>query len=162
MTRLLVLVAPLLLVAFSARAADEPKGEKVAYTVHTGHFEKNTSPLKGEVSFAAFTDKESFDKVFGTVPPLMKGKKNNPVAPTAFDKSLAAVVITRGKSITTYAVEKVTLDKDGALYVQYKATAGPPGSANFASPLIVTVPKDGVKKVVFLSGGKTVGTAEVK
>ena len=48
-----------------------PAGTKVEATTYTGHFEKNTSGLKGETSVLAFADAESFGTVFGTVPPLI-------------------------------------------------------------------------------------------
>jgi hypothetical protein len=90
------------------------------------------------------------------------GKKPNVVGKNAFEKNLVVATITRGNAITKYEVEKVLLDKDGLLSVLYKATAEPPGTARFASPLIITVPKDKVKKVAFIENGKTVGTAEPK
>ena len=129
-------------------------------TVHSGHFEKNNAGLKGEQSFLLLTDREAFDKIFGAG--FVMGKKPNVVPKGAFDKSVVVATIKRGNAITTYDVEKVTLDKDGTLYVQYKATAGPAGTATFASPLIVTAPKDKVKKIAFIENGKTVGTAEAK
>ena len=92
----------------------------------------------------------------------MGGKKVTAVPADAFDKQFAAVVIKRGPAVTTYRVEAVTLDKDGTLYVQYKADAGPAGTATFASPLIVTAPKEGAKRVAFVENGKAAGSAEVK
>jgi hypothetical protein len=160
MTRFALLTAVFSLLALSARAADEPKGDKVEYTLHGGHFEKNTVGLKGDQSFLLLTTREAFDKVFGTG--FVMGKKPNVVPKDAFDKSVVVATIKRGNAVTTYEVEKVTLDKDGTLYVQYKATTGPAGTATFASPLVVTAPKDKVKKVAFIENGKTVGTAEAK
>lgn len=154
------LVASLALFALPARGADEAKGEKVNYDLHTGHFEKNNAGLKGDQSFLALGTFEAFDKVFGAG--FVMGKKPNVVQKGTFEKNLVVATITRGNAITTYTVEKVTLDKDGTLYVQYKATAGPAGTATFASPLIVSVPKDKVKKVAFIENGKTAGTAELK
>jgi hypothetical protein len=160
MTRLAIFTVSLALLTFSARA-DEAKGEKTGYTVADGYFEKNNSGLKGDTSFLTFTDKAGFDKVFAARPPLMGGKKPMLLPKDVFDKHVVAAVITRGNSITTYKVEKVTLDS-GTLYVQYKATPGPASSAKFASPLIISVPKEKVKKVVFIDNGKTVGSAGVK
>ncbi|HEY1190171.1 MAG TPA: hypothetical protein VGE74_21170, partial [Gemmata sp.] len=106
--------------------------------------------------------KDGFDKVFAARPPLMGGKKAKVLPAGAFDKHFVAAVVKRGNAITTYAVKTVTLDKDGTVYVQYEATAGPAGTATFASPLVVSVPKAGAKKVTFVENGKTVGTVEVK
>jgi hypothetical protein len=163
MIRLALLAVPLALLARPAHAdeAKEAKGEKVEYTVYSSYFEKNNSGLKGEASFLALTDKDAFDKVFAARPPLMGGKKSVLLAKDVFDKQFVAAVVKRGNAITTYAVEKVTLDGD-TLYVQYKATAGAAGTATFASPLIVTAPKDKVKKIAFIENGKAAGTADVK
>jgi hypothetical protein len=158
MIRFALLVSGFALVVLSARGADEPKGTKVEFTVHGGQFEKNNAGLKGDQSFLLITNRTAFDKVFGAG--FVMGKKPNIVPKNAFDTKVVVATIKRGKSITTYDVEKVTLDKDGTLYVQYKATAGPPGTATFASPLIISVPKDKVKRAVFIENGKTVGTAK--
>jgi hypothetical protein len=160
MTRFALLAASLVLFAGSARAADEAKGEKVEFVLHGGHFEKNNAGLKGDQSFLLFTTREGFDKIFGAG--FVMGKKPNVVPKDAFDKNVVVATIKRGNSLTTYEVEKVTLDTDGTLYVQYKSTAGAAGTATFASPLIISVPKDKVKKVAFIENGKTVGTAEAK
>ena len=160
MTRIaLFVIVPLALLA-PAGGADEPKGDKVEYTLHGGHFEKNTAGLKGDQSFLLLTNREAFDKIFGAG--FVMGKKPNVVPKDAFEKNVVVATIKRGNAITTYEVEKVTLDKDGTLYVQYKATTGPAGTAMFATPLIISAPKDKVKKVTFIENGKTAGTAEAK
>jgi hypothetical protein len=162
MTRFALLALSLFALALTARGADEAKGEKVKYTVYDGYFEKNTSGLKGDATYTALTSKEGFEKVFAARPPLMKGKMAVLLPADAFDKQFVAAVVKRGPAITTYTVEAVTLDQDGTLYVQYKAEAGPAGTATFASPLIVSAPKEGAKKVVFIENGKAVGSAAIK
>jgi hypothetical protein len=161
MIRLALLAAALAPFAATATAtaADEAKGEKVEYTVHDGQFAKNDSGLKGDQSFLLLTTRAGFDKVFGAG--FTMGKKPNVVPKDAFEKKVVAATIKRG-ALTTYAVEKVTLDKDGTLYVQYKATTAPADTATYASPLVVSVPKDGVKKVAFIENGKTAATADGK
>jgi hypothetical protein len=140
---------------------DEAKGEKVEYTVYPDYFEKNDAGLKGDRSFLAFTTKEAFEKVFALRPPLMGGKKSVPLPDNTFGKKLVAAVVTRGPAVTTYTVEKVTSDGE-TIYVQYKAEAGKPGSATFASPLVVAADRGKAAKVVFIENGRTAGTAEVK
>ena len=161
MIRLALLAIPLACLSLSARAADEPKGEKIEYTTYPDYFEKNNSGLKGDVSFVAFTDKDAFAKVFSLRPPLMGGKKSVPLPEKVFEKQVVFSVIKRGNAITTYTVEKVTADGD-TIYVQYKSTAGAAGTATFASPLVVAADKGKAKQVVFIENGKNVGTAEVK
>jgi hypothetical protein len=58
------------------------------------------------------------------------------------------------------AVASVTL-QDGVLTVKYTAKQDPPGSATYSSPLILSVPKDGVKTVVFEENGANVGQKAV-
>ncbi len=140
-------------------SADEPKGAKVEFLVHSGHFEKNNAGLKDNPSFLALTSAEAFDKVFGVA--FTMGKKPNVVPKGAFEKSLVVATVKRGNFITKYEVEGATL-ADGTLTVKYKTTDEAGGTATFASPLIVSVPKAGVKKVEFVENGKKAGTAEVK
>jgi hypothetical protein len=160
MLRLAPLAVALVLLAGSARAADEAKGEKVEFVVHGGHFAKNDPAVKGDQAFVLVTTREGFDKLFGAA--FVMGKKPNVVPKDAFEKNVVVATIKRASAITTYEVEKVTLDKDGTLYVQYKAATGPGGTATFASPLVMSAPRDKVKKVTFIENGKTVGTAEGK
>lgn len=143
----------------TSASADEPKAAKVEFVVHSGHFEKNTAGLKDNPAFLAVTSAEAFDKVFGVA--FTMGKKPNVVQKGAFEKSLVVATIKRGNFITTYEVEGATL-ADGTLTVKYKATDAAGGTATFASALVVSVPKAGVKKVEFVENGKKAGTAEVK
>jgi hypothetical protein len=156
--RLLPLIAfavPALLLA-----ADDKKPPEFA--VHTGHFEKNNSGLKDEPSLLLLTDLAAFEKVFGTVPPTGLGggaRKNNPVTKEVFEKHLVAAVIRRGKAVTTYT--EVSTKTDGeTLTVSFKSEEGKPTTANFASPLVVAVPKGKLTKVVFVENGKEIGTAK--
>lgn len=147
---LAVLALPLLALAAPAPDDDTAKGKEVKFDVHNGHFVKNNAGLKRDSSYLVFSDRESFDKVFGAAAIM---RKQNFVPKDAFDKKMVVAVIKRGKAVTEYKVEKVTAD-DGTLYVQYTAKTGTPGSATFASPLIVSVDKDKYKSVVFLENGK--------
>jgi hypothetical protein len=152
---LAVLAAVLLAAPGKAIAAAEKvaaTGEKLAYEVHSGYFESNQSGLKGESSYLTFTDPKAFEKVFGIG--VVMGKKPRLLPKDAFESHLVVAVIKRGKSIWDYKVEKVTED-EGTVYVQY--TASPRdggGSATFASPLILSVPKGKYSSVVFLENGK--------
>ena len=63
------------------------------------------------------------------------------------------------KAITTYTEVSTKTDGD-TLTVTFKSEAGKPGTANFASPLVVAVPKGKIAKVVFVENGKEIGTAK--
>jgi hypothetical protein len=140
-----------------------PEGKAVEHVQYTGHFEKNTSGLKGEVSQLVFADADAFGKVFGQTPPLMGKIKNrsNPVKADSFEKGLVVAAITRGNAVVTYSDIGTKL-AGNSLFVSYKATFGPVSSATFASPLILGVPKDGIKHVVFVADGKESNPVEVK
>jgi len=139
-----------------ATAQDQPK---VEFTEHKGHFERNDSGLKGPTSFLLFTDKAAFDKIFGTTPPLMKEAGINRLPAGTFEKGCVVAVITRADAITQYSDVKATA-KGTTLTVSYKSKTGPAGSAKFASPLILALPKEKYKEVVFVEDGKEVGTAK--
>jgi hypothetical protein len=137
---------------------DEPKGDKVEFTVHDGYFESNKSGLKGDASFLAFTNDESFNKIFGVA--VVMGKKKNFLPKDAFDKKLVVATIKRGDKIWEYKIDKVTGDGK-TLYVAYSATGKDGGGATFASPLIVAVDKGKYTSVVFIEDGKKAGAAEI-
>jgi hypothetical protein len=105
------------LVAAFAPAPDADL-KKVACTVHSGHFELAGSPLKGEASYLAVTDRGTFEQVFGRrgVPGAQ------PVPADAFETRMVAAVVKRGQRVWDYKVDKVTADKD-TLYVHYRATS---------------------------------------
>ena len=127
-------------------------------TIHTGHFEKNSSGLIGDASFLLFTDYAAFERVLGTTSPVGV-RRPNPMTEAGFKDQLVAAVIKRGKAVTTYS--EVTATADGStLMVKYKAEVGTPGMATFASPLVVAVPKGQLTKVVFVENGKEVGVAK--
>jgi hypothetical protein len=151
------LALPLLVRAAPAPDEDTAKGKEVKFEVHGGHFQKNDAGLKGDASYLVFTDREAFDKVFGSAATM---RKQNFVPKDAFDKKMVVSVIKRGNAVTEYKVEKVTSD-EGTLYVQYTAKTGAAGSATYASPLIVSVDKDKYTAVVFLENGKKVEKVKV-
>src|SRR5262245_22912648 len=150
----------LLLAAGLGAWADEAKGEKVSFDNYPSYFESNKSGLKGDSSYLFFTDEASFAKIFQPVPPT-GAKKPYLLPEKAFDKFDVIAVVKRGNATTEYLVEKVKDDK-GTLYVQYQAKTGQPGTATFASPLIVSVPKGKYTSVVFIENGKTVETLKIE
>ncbi|MFO0803568.1 MAG: hypothetical protein U0791_10685 [Gemmataceae bacterium] len=136
--------------------ADEDTSVKVEYTRHTGHFEKNNAGLKDEPSLLLIADQKRFDAIFGSA--FTMGAKPNVVPNGAFEKKIVAAVIHRGNAVWTYEVEKVTV-QGGTLTIRYKATEGKASTAKFASPLIVSVDKGAIKKVMFVENGKDIGSA---
>lgn len=141
-----------------APAAD--KAKKVEYQMHGGYFQKNTADLKGDTSHLVIPDQKGFDRIFGVARTL--GPRPNFLPKNAFDKHTVLAVIKRGTNLYGYRVQKVT-DDDGTLTIRYEATAQPGGgTARFASPLIVTVPKGDYKSVVFIENDKKVATEKME
>jgi hypothetical protein len=152
----------LALVILAALFADtEPKPAKVEAVTHGPYFESNMSGLKGESSFLAFTDAKKFSEALRPVPPLLGGKKPNPLPKDAFEKSLVLVVIKRGSEAFEYTVEKAE-DRSGTLVLTFKSKGtGGGGTATFASPLVVAVPKGKYKSAEFVENGKKVATVKI-
>jgi hypothetical protein len=146
--------APLALalsLALAGLGAAEEKGE-LKFTVYGPYFESNKSGLKGDSSYLVFKEKAAFDKIFGSGR-VMK-KKPELLPKDYFDKHIVIAAIKRGGQIFTYDVSKVTVD-DGVVRITYKATGkGGGGTARFASPLIVGVPKGEYKSVEFVEQEK--------
>jgi hypothetical protein len=155
MSKRVLLLAAMVLIPALGRAEEK----KVDFSVlGPGYFESNKSGLKGESSHLIFTDKKSFDGVFGTR--FVPGGKGKFLPKDAFDKNMVIAAIKRGASIYTWKVDKVT-DKDGVLELHYTATGKDGGGARFASPLIVSVPKGKYTSVEFIENGKKVATVKV-
>lgn len=159
MIRLMLLAVPLTLGLLAATSAEEAKEQKLTVTSYTGHFEKNNSGLTGEKSFLVLPTQAAFEKVFGTVPPLMGANKFNRLPAGVFEKDAVVAVITRANAVTEYSDVSVTLEGK-KLTVSYKARTGPAGTAQFASPLILGLPKEKFNEVVFIENGKKVGEAK--
>ena len=161
MSKKLLTLLVMCLTTCTAVADEIPKGDKVEAKVYTKpYFEKNNSGLMGDASFLAIADQKGFDMVFGVG--FVMGKKPDLLPKDAFDKKMVLGVIKRGNMVFEYKDVAVT-KTDGVLYVAYMATGkGAGGTAKFASPLIVEIPKGEYKSVVFFENGKKAGTAEMK
>lgn len=140
--------------------AGDKKEDKVPFEVYAkGYFIKNTAKLPGNPAYLVLQDKKAFDEVFGVG--VVMGAKPKFVDAKVFENNMIVAVIKAGNAITTYEVEKVRRDKN-KLIVQYKAMAKDPSTAQFRSPLIVSVPRADVAEVVFVENGKEASKAGVK
>lgn len=133
---------------------------KVAFETHSGHFERNDSGLKGEVSTLVVETSAEFEKLFG-VGALM-GRKQNFVKPELFAKRRVCAVIHRGTDPWTYEVKSVTEAGD-TVEVRYQANRQPTaGTATFASPLIVSLDRTSARRIRFIENGRELATLDVK
>jgi hypothetical protein len=139
-------------------ADDEAKGKKIDFEVYDLHYEKSNEDLKGDVSFVAIPDQETFDKYFGPVPKAEGKTKAMPKE--AFKTKVVASMIKREPKAWDYKVQKTTVDGD-TLYVQYETKLIKDRlKINLSSPLIVAVDRGKYKSIVFIENGKKVGTAD--
>jgi hypothetical protein len=154
-----VLLGVALAGAVQAAPVPEPQpGNKVEFEMHNGYFVSNRSDIKDPETYLMITTPEQFTKCFGSG--VTMGKRNNLLPTGAFDSKVVIAAVKKGNQIWTYKVDKV-LVKDGVVNVQYEAMANPPGTAMFASPMIVSIPKGAYKTVVFVENGKEVKKVEV-
>jgi hypothetical protein len=154
---LIVVTLPLLVLAAPAPDTEAAKGTPADFDVHSGHFEKTDSGLKGDASYLVFTDREAFDEVFSVAATM---KKQKFVPKDAFEKKMVVAVIKRGSAPFEYKVDKVTTD-DGTLYIEYTTKMGPLSRATFRSPLLVSVAKNKYQSIVFIENGKKAETVKV-
>jgi hypothetical protein len=142
------------------KAADASKpGAKAAAgksldfsTIERPYFVKNTFERDAPQSFVVVKSFEQFNGIFGVG--MVMGGARPQVNAATFDAKIIVAVVKRGP-MCNYKVESVTAAADG-LEVRYEAKVDLPGSATFAVPLIVSVPKGDYAAVKFIENGKEV------
>lgn len=139
-------------------SAAEPAKNSVVFDIHDGYFVSNKFEPHAAASFVAIPGQQDFDKVFGVA--FVMNDKHHRLPANAFDSKLFVAAINRGKAIWKFKVESVTTEA-GVLTVRYAAKSEPQPSAEFASPLIVSVPKAKYSAVEFVENGKIVKRIEI-
>jgi hypothetical protein len=142
----------------TATAGDKAVDAKVEFDMHNGYFLSNKAGIKDPETYLVVTTPDQFTKLFGKG--VVMGKKYNYLPAGAFDSKLVVTTVKKGNQIWTYKVDQVTATA-GVLTVQYEAKAGAAGTATFASPMILSVPKGDYKSVVFVENGKEVKKVDV-
>ena len=141
------------------RAADPPaNAAPIPFETHDGYFVSNKFEPDAAESFVVVRDQKAFDEVFGSG--FVMNDKHHRLPAKAFESKMVVAAIKRGKAVWTYKVESVTAEA-GVLTVRYSATSVPQPTAEFASPLILSVPKGDYSSVRFVDGEKLVKTIEV-
>lgn len=138
-------------------AAQEVKGETIAFQQYSSYYEKNNDGIKGDKIFLAIADRQRFDKIFGAAATM---GQNNFLPEGVFDSKIVIATVKRG-SLRRYEDVKVTAEKNN-LIVSYNAKDDAPSSATFRSPLIIAVDKGKYKSVIFMENGKRVETVKIK
>lgn len=153
---LYLLAAATLLFAAPASAQRRAAERELAFQRYDSYFERNDSGLKGEKSYLAVTGQRQFDRVFH---PAATMGTNNFLPDDAFKTKLVVATVKRG-SLRHYDDVKVSA-KGSVLWVSYTAKDEGPGSATFASPLILAVDKGRYKEVVFVENGVRAGSVRL-
>ena len=122
-----------------------------------GYFERNDSGLKGKSSYLLLETRAAFESLFGIARTM--GEPPPWVEPVAFERSLAVVAIRRSNAIWTFEVDEVVRVED-EVRVAYRADEGTRGTASYACPLIILIPRGDYRKIRVLENGKRVATLE--
>ena len=95
--------------------------------------------------------------VFGVA--MVMGDKSHRLPANAFQSNMVLAVIKRGRAVWEFKVEGVSEDV-GVVTLRYATTSRKSDSAEFASPLIVSIPKSKYAAVQFIENGKVVKRIE--
>lgn len=98
-------------------------------------------------------NQKAFDAVFGTA--MVLGDKSHRLPPEAFSKSMVVAAIHRGRAMVNYSVERITLEGP-TLTVRYATKLEPSATAEFACPLILSIPQGDFVIVQFIEDGKEI------
>lgn len=149
-TRIRFLLGATAIALLAVGAIAEEKAGAVQAVRYSSYFVKSNAGVTKPREFRVAATRAEFDRLFGFAA-VMRAKQ--PVLPDDhFEKNLIVAAIHQGKSVTEFTVQSVTAG-EGVLRVRYQAKAGPEGSASFASPLILSVPRGPWQRVSFVCGG---------
>jgi len=139
-------------------ATASTKASPVAFDAHDGYFVSNKFEPQAPASFVVLQDEKAFDQVFGVA--MVMGDRSHRLPPRAFEPLMVVAPIKRGKVLWRYTVESVRVD-GGVLTLRYTTTASPSATAEYACPLIVSVPKGAYTAVEFVEDGKVIKKVEL-
>jgi hypothetical protein len=123
----------------------------ISFDVHNGYFVSNKFEPNKPASFVVIVDQATFNRVFGVA--FVMRDKSHRLPPKAFDTKMVMAAIKRGKAIWEFKVESVN-EQAGVLTLRYTATSKTRDSAEYACPLIVSIPRRDYAAVQFVENGK--------
>ena len=135
-------------------AGDEAK---LAFDTYSGYFVSNRFEPNAAESFAVIGDQARFDKIFGVA--MVMGDKSHRLPANAFQSNMVLAVIKRGRAVWDFKVEEVTANT-GVATLRYSTIAKKSDTAEFASPLILSIPKSKYAAVEFIENGKAMKRIE--
>ncbi len=130
---------------------------KLAFDTYSGYFVSNRFEPDAAESFVVIGDQAQFDKVFGVA--MVMGDKSHRLPADAFQSNTILAVIKRGRAVWEFKVEGVSVN-DGVVALRYATTSKKSDSTEFASPLIVSIPKVKFTAVQFIEKDKLVKKIE--
>lgn len=133
-------------------------GTKLPFDTYSGYFVSNKFEPDAADSFLVITDQAKFDQVFGVA--FVMRDKSHRLPKDVFKSSMVLAAIKRGNAFWEYTVEGVTVEQS-VVQLRYAATSKATPDTTFTCPLIVSVPKNACKAVVFIENGKQAKTAKV-
>jgi hypothetical protein len=137
----------------AADAKGKVAGKSLEFTTYSRpYFVKNTFEPKEKQSFAVLKSVDDFNRVFG-VGMVMRGPRPQ-INEETFKSKIVLAVVSRGP-MCKYEVESVNAKGKG-IEVRYNRKVEAPGTAQFAVPLIVAIPKGEYSSVKFVENGKQV------
>jgi len=134
------------------------EGTKLPFDTYSGYFVSNKFEPDAATSFVVITDQAKFDQVLGVA--MVMRDKSHRLPKDAFKSNLVLTAIKRGNALWEYKVEGVTVEQ-GVVQLRYAVTSRATPETTFACPLIVSIPRDDYKAVVFIEDGKRVKTVKV-
>jgi hypothetical protein len=132
-----------------------PRAAVVHYTVYDGYFVSNEFEPAAAASFLILPDQAAFDRVFGVAAVMFDRSHRLPA--NIFRSHFVIAAIHRGHANVRYRVVKVTHDET-VLRVSYATKQQPTPMTEYASPLILSVPRDNYSDVAFIENGSPVKT----
>lgn len=160
LTWILMLIAGSFSIAAFATAAGEPQSalKPARFDVYGGYFVSNQFEAREPASFVVLNSQTAFERVFGVA--MVMGDKSHRLPFDLFDQSLIVAAIHRGKEFFEYDVENVGL-AGKVLVIRYRAESAPSDSAEYASPLILSVARGDYDAVRFVENGRELKVVEI-
>lgn len=129
--------------------------QPVKFDTYDGYFVSNKFEPDTPESYALLTDQKAFDNTFGVA--FVMGDKSHRLPKEAFANHVVIAVVKRGMAITEYKVNQISESADG-LEIRYTTKEQKQNSAQFASPLIISVPRKDYQSIRFVENEKLVKT----
>ena len=145
-------------VLVSVPATWAAEGTKLPFDTYSRYFVSNKFEPDAAASFVVIDAQAKFDQVFGAA--FVMRDQSHRLPKDAFKSNIVLAAIKRGNALWEYKVEGVTVEQ-AVVQLRYAVTSKATPDTTFACPLIVSVPKDEYKAVVFVEGGKKVKTVVV-